>query len=183
MNETAKSESVEILLTAKEIRARVKEIAYDITRDFEGRHITLLGTLKGAVFFLTDLARELPFDIEIDFIRASSYGNQTESSGTVAIDHAPAVKIEGKNIIVIEDIVDTGHTAVRLREYLLKQNAAEVRLCSLLDKPERRVEQGLKIDYLGFEIPDKFVVGYGLDYAQRYRNLPYVGILNFHEGR
>ena len=179
MTEIVKGESVEVLLSTAEIAARVKEIAEEITKDYAGKKITLLGTLKGAIHFLSDLSREIPLNVEIDFIKASSYGDATMSSGTVVLDYIPNENLAGRHIILVEDIVDTGHTAVSLKNHLMKQGVASMRLCALLDKPERREAGGLTIDYIGFSIPDKFVVGYGLDYAQRYRNLPYIGVLNF----
>ncbi|MDR0272184.1 MAG: hypoxanthine phosphoribosyltransferase [Clostridiales bacterium] len=169
-------ENIEILLSAEKIAARVKELAAQITRDYAGEGIVLLGTLKGAAIFLSDIAREIDLPIEIEFLKASSYGDKSESSGEVRFEYLPEIDFRGKNIILVEDIVDMGYTANRLREFLLQKNAASVKLCALLDKPERR-KVSVEIEYLGFSIPDEFVVGYGLDYAQRYRNLPFVGIL------
>jgi len=179
MTDLVKGESVEMLLSTAEIAARVKEIAAEITKDYAGQKIMLLGTLKGAIHFLSDLSREIPLNVEIDFIKASSYGDSTTSSGTVSLDYTSNEDLTDRHIILVEDIVDTGHTAVKLKDYLLRQSVASVKLCSLLDKPDRREAEGLAIEYIGFSIPDKFVVGYGLDYAQRYRNLPYIGVLNF----
>jgi len=177
MIEIVKGESVEVLLSTAEIAARVKELGAEITRDYNGQAITVLGALKGAVHFLADLTREIPLNVEIDFIKASSYGDSTISSGTVTLEYTPSTSLKGRNIILVEDIVDTGHTATQLKKLLLDEGVASLKLCALLDKPDRREVEGLTIDYLGFSIPDKFVVGYGLDYAQRYRNLPYVGVL------
>lgn len=171
------NENIKVLIGAEEIAARVKELAAEITRDYEGQPVTLLGTLKGAVIFLADLAREIDLDLEIDFIRVFSYGDKSESSGKVKLEHPFNVDLSQKHIIVVEDIVDIGYTASRLREFLIGLNPASVKLCALLDKPERRKVQGVVIDYLGFTIPDKFVVGYGLDYAQRHRSLPYIGVI------
>jgi len=181
MVEWVKGESVEMLLTEEQIKTRVTEIAKEITADFHGQPVTLLGTLKGSIFFLSDVARGLGANIEIDFIKASSYGNKSKSDGNVKIDHFPDTVLEGKNVIIMEDIIDSGHTAKNLTAYLGKLNPKSLKLCSLLDKPERREVEGVTCDYLGFTVPDKFLVGYGLDYAQRYRNLPYIGVLHFED--
>ena len=169
---------IESMISAKEIAARVAELGAEISRDYAGETVVLLGTLKGAVIFLADLARAITVPVEMDFIKASSYGNDSASSGKVKIDYAPETDFSGRHIILVEDIVDMGYTAVELKKFLLSKNPASVKLCSLLDKPDRRKAQGVVIDYLGFSIEDKFVVGYGLDYAQQHRNLPYVGIVN-----
>lgn len=164
------------LLGAGEIAARVREMAAEISRDFAGREIALLGTLKGAAIFFSDLAREIDLPVLFEFIKVSSYSTGSEPDGEVRLDFPFQMDLTGKNVIIVEDIVDMGYTARWLREYLSSHNPACVRLCALLDKPERR-RVDVKIDYLGFTIPDKFVVGYGLDYAQKYRNLPFVGVL------
>jgi len=179
MSIIANGEAIENLFTKEEISARVKEIAEQITKDYEGKPVTLLGTLKGAIHFLSDLGRSIPLNVEIEFIKASSYGDATETSGTVNLEYIPTTSLEGRHVILVEDIVDTGHTIKKLKEHLSTQKLASLRLCALLDKPSRREVSGLEIEYIGFSIPDKFVVGYGLDYAQRYRNLPYVGVLSF----
>jgi len=171
-------EKVEILINAEEIQARVKEVAAEIAADIGDEPITLLGTLKGAIFFLTDLARHLGSNVEIDFIKASSYGNRTKSDGVVQLEHFPGTVLAGRNIIIVEDIVDSGYTVKYLREYIQKEGPASIKICSLLDKPDRREVAAVKCDYLGFTVPDKFLVGYGLDYSQRYRNLPYIGVLH-----
>jgi len=178
----AKGERVsEILCTQEEIAKRVKELAAEINRDYAGKTILLLGTLTGSTIFFADLARELTLDVQIDFIKVSSYGASTTTSGTVKIDYEPLLQLENRHIVLVEDIIDTGHTAVFLREYFTKRKVASFALCSLLNKPERREVQNLTCEYLGFTIENKFVVGYGLDYDQRYRNLPYVGVLEFKE--
>jgi len=169
--------TVEVLISAEKIAARVKELASEITRDFSGKTVILLGTLKGAFIFLADISREIGVPVEIDFIKSSSYGENDTSTGEVLLDYLPDTDLSGKHIILVEDIVDMGYTAIRLREYLQKMNPASVSLCALLDKPDRRKVDGVKIEYTGFTIPDEFVVGYGLDYARQHRNLPYVGIL------
>jgi len=170
-------ETVDVLLSTAEISARVKELGKQITNDYEGQGILLLGALKGAVHFLADLSREISGNVEIDFIKASSYGDGTTSSGEVKLEYFPGADLKNRHVILVEDIVDTGHTVSRLKNYFADKGLASLKLCALLDKPERREVKALEIDYLGFTIPDKFVVGYGLDYAQRYRNLPYVGVL------
>jgi hypoxanthine phosphoribosyltransferase len=171
------NETVEEYLSVEKIAARVKELAAEITRDYHGESIMLLGTLKGAVIFLADIAREIDLKIDIEFIKVSSYGENSESSGELRFDYQPNINFTNRHIIIVEDIVDMGYTASWLREFLQSQSPASVKLCALLDKPERRKVPDVKIEYLGFTIPDEFVVGYGLDFAQRYRNLPYVGIL------
>ena len=174
-------DTIEVVLSEESIRTRVKELAKEISEDYAGLPVTLIGTLKGSVYFLTDLSRELNLFQEIDFIKASSYGMSSTSSNDVKIEFSPNEKLEGKHVLWIEDIIDTGNTALHLQKHLLEQKPASLKLVSLLDKPERRVHHGLHIDYLGFTIPDKFVVGYGLDYAGKYRNLPYVGALQFNK--
>ncbi|MCL2841650.1 MAG: hypoxanthine phosphoribosyltransferase [Defluviitaleaceae bacterium] len=170
-------ETVEVLLSSEDIAKRIKELGAQITKDYEGKSVVLLGVLKGAIHFTSDLSRELPLDVEINFIKPSSYGDGTVSSGTVSLDYIPTENLKDRHVIIVEDIVDTGHTAVKLKDYFADQGLASLKFCALLDKPDRREAKDLTIDYLGFAIPDKFVIGYGLDYAQRYRNLPYVGVL------
>lgn len=167
-------EHPEVLISAEKIAARVKELAAEISRDYAGKRIVLIGTLRGATIFLADLAREITVPLEMDFVKVSSYGDACESSGQVRLDYPEKHEIEGRDVILVEDIIDMGYTARWLREFLLTQQPASLALCALLDKPERRVVP-VEIEYLGFSIPDEFVVGYGLDYAQKYRNLPYVG--------
>jgi len=180
MIEMVKGEKVELYFTKEQINQRVKELATEITEHYGEQPIMVLGTLKGSVFFLADLVRELPTNIEIDFIRASSYGDSSESSGEVTLEYVPSVCLEGRHVLLVEDIIDTGITASSLYNYLVTQKVNSVQICSLLDKPMRR-KIPVSCDFLGFSIPNEFVVGYGLDYAQRYRNLPYVGILKFDE--
>src|SRR6266480_102054 len=166
----------EILLDAETIRRRVGELGARISNDYAGRDLVLVSILKGALPFLADLMREVPIYCSLDFLEVSSYGAGTTSSGVVRILKDLAHPIEGRDVLVVEDILDTGHTLSYVFEHLRAQRPASVRLCVLLDKPARRVIP-IEIDYRGFEIPDKFVVGYGLDYAERYRNLPFVGVL------
>lgn len=182
-NPAGAGETIKAFLTETQIADRVKELAQLITHDYADKPITLLGTLKGAVFFLADLAREITrhretAELQLEFIKASSYGSSSVSSGEVKIDFAPKKELTGRHLILVEDIIDMGYTAEELLRYLCDQNPASLALCALLDKPSRRKVSNIKIDYLGFTIPDEFVVGYGLDYAQRYRSLPYIGVLN-----
>jgi len=169
---------IDTLLSAEQLSARVAELAAQIIKDYAGKDILLVGTLKGAYIFLADLSRHLPATTEIDFLKVSSYGDSTSPESEVKFDHYPTIKLQGKHVILVEDIVDTGHTLAFLREYIQGENPASLRTCALLDKPSRREAQLAPIEYIGFSIPDKFVVGYGLDFAQRYRNLPYVGVYN-----
>ena len=159
-----------------EIARRVDEIAQEIRRDYAGRDLTFIVLIKGAAVFASDLARKLPFRIEIEFISASSYGSDTVSSRDPSITDAIRSDLSGKHLLIIEDIVDTGHTIVNVIKFLKKKNPANIALCAFLDKPSRR-EVEVKIDYAGFSVPDVFVVGYGLDFAQQFRNLPYIGVV------
>jgi len=169
------------LLSKEQIATRIKELGAAINKDYNGKRITLLGTLTGANVFLADLAREITLDVQLDFMKVSSYDSGTKTSGKVRLVHPPTLDITGQHVIIVEDIIDTGHTAIFLRDYLNEKNAASVAMCSLLNKPERREVQGVKCEYLGFDVENVFVVGYGLDYAQRYRNLPYIGILELEQ--
>jgi len=182
MLELVKGEKVtHCLLSNEQIATRVKELAAEINRDYAGKEVTLLGTLIGANIFLADLAREITLNAQLDFMKVSSYGASTTSSGNVKLVYPPALNLENKHVIVIEDIIDTGHTAVFMQDFLKTQNVASSALCSLLSKPERREVTNFECKYLGFEIENVFVVGYGLDYDQRYRNLPYIGVLKIKE--
>ncbi len=168
--------NLEILLSEQRIQERVKELGAQITRDYAGRNPLLIGVLKGACFFLTDLLRAIDTRVGIEFMAISSYGASTRTSGEVRILKDLDVPVEGRDLIVVEDIVDTGLTLSYLLANLKSRGAASVKLVALLDKFERR-EREVEIDYLGFQIPDHFVVGYGLDYAERYRNLPFIAVL------
>jgi len=168
--------NLEILYSAEEIAARIKEIGAEIARDYAGRNPLLVGVLKGACLFLSDLLRAIDSQVSIEFMAISSYGSSTRTSGEVRILKDLDVAIEGRDIIVVEDIVDTGLTLSYLLANLKSRGAASVKLVALLDKFERR-EREVQIDYLGFKIPDHFVVGYGLDFAERYRNLPFIAVL------
>ena len=169
-----------ILFTEEDIRNRAKEIGAEIGRDYAGEEVILLGTLKGAILWMADLMREIPLDVKIDFVSASSYGSSTSTSGVVTITKDVDMDLYNKNVIIVEDIVDTGTTLNYLKEYLKERNPKDIKICTLLDKPERRVID-LKPDYIGFTVDDLFVIGYGLDYDQKYRNLPYISYLESNE--
>jgi hypoxanthine phosphoribosyltransferase len=169
-------ESVRILISRAEIQRRIAEMAREIRRDFPTESLHLVGVLKGSVFFLTDLARQISGDISLDFIAVSSYGNRTETSGEVKLTRDLDSSIEGKTVIVVEDILDTGMTLQYLLRVFEQRKPRRIRVAVLLDKPERRIAK-VRADYVGFAIPNEFVVGYGLDYAERYRNLSDVGVL------
>ncbi|MCL2352210.1 MAG: hypoxanthine phosphoribosyltransferase [Firmicutes bacterium] len=173
-------ETVEILLSAGQIQKRVGELAEEITADYGGKVITMVCILKGGVVFLTDLARKVNGPVEFEFMDVSSYGNGTVG-GEIEFRKDVEGGLDGKNVLLVEDIIDTGNTIGFICDHLRAKNPATFKVCALLDKPERRVLSGLRIDYTGFVIPDRFVVGYGLDYAQRYRNLDHVGILKFED--
>ena len=166
----------EILVTEDEIRAKVAELGEQITHDYQGKNLLLLGTLKGAVPFIADLSRAIILPLEIDYMAISSYGNTTQSSGVVRILKDLEGPIDQKHVLIVEDIVDSGLTLHYQMDVLRQRRPLSLRVCALLDKGRERVKV-VNLDYFGFQIPDRFVVGYGLDYAQRYRNLPYVGIL------
>ena len=169
----------EILIDEETLAARVAELGTEVSADYEGRDLLLIGVLKGAVFFMADLMRELAVPCEIDFMAISSYGAATDSSGVVRILKDLDTAIEGRHVLIVEDIVDSGLTLQYLFRNLGARNPASLEVCALLTKPERRKVQ-LPIKFVGFEIPDRFAIGYGLDFAERYRNLPYVGVLNEH---
>ena len=173
-------ERIEVLITEDTLNKRIAEIAEDITKDFGNKDLVLVCVLKGGVMFMTDIAKKLKQKVEFEFIDVSSYGNETVSSGKISLNKDIENSIEGKNVILLEDIVDTGRTLNYLIEYLKEKNPAVLKICTLLDKPSRRIVD-INADYIGFTIPDSFIVGYGLDYAQKYRNLPYIGILHFDE--
>lgn len=167
----------EILISEEEIKAKLKELGEKITRDYrDSDNILLVGVLKGAVLFIADLIRHIDLPLEVDFMAVSSYGASTESSGVVRILKDLEQNIQGKNILIVEDIIDSGLTLSYLYNLLKSRNPADIKICTLLDKPSRR-KVDIKVDYLGFEIPDYFVVGYGLDYNEKYRNLPFIGVL------
>src|SRR5690348_4216424 len=169
-------ETVKILIPRTRIRRRIQELAKQIRKDFPDEPLLLVGVLKGAVFFLSDLARRIPGEVSMDFIAVSSYGNDTRSSGQVRLTKDLDASIEGKTVIVVEDILDTGMTLQYLLRILEQRKPKRLRVAVLLDKPERRIA-AVQADYVGFSIPNEFVVGFGLDYAERYRNLPGVAVL------
>ncbi len=166
----------EVLLDEDTLLKRIKELGTKITEDYNGKDLVVVGILKGAVIFMSELVKNIKLPITIDFMAVSSYGKSTISTGEVRIIKDLDFSVEGKDILIVEDIIDTGLTLNYLTDILKKRGANDVRICTLLDKPERRTV-GVHVDYLGFEIPDEFVVGYGLDYSEQYRNLPYVGAL------
>ncbi|HKV36171.1 MAG TPA: hypoxanthine phosphoribosyltransferase [Pyrinomonadaceae bacterium] len=168
--------NLDVLLSEEQIRARIADLGAQITRDYAGLNPLLIGVLKGALFFLSDLMRAIDTRLSLEFMAISSYGSSTRTSGEVRIMKDLDVPIEGRHILVVEDIVDTGLTLSYLMANLQSRGAASVKLAALLDKFERRQKE-VKIDYLGFQIPDEFVVGYGLDFAERYRNLPFIAVL------
>jgi hypoxanthine phosphoribosyltransferase len=169
----------EILIDEETLAARVKELGAEVSADYEGRDLLLIGVLKGAVFFMADLMRHLTVPCEVDFMAISSYGDATDSSGIVRILKDLDINIEGRDVLVVEDIIDSGLTLSYLIRNLESREPASLEVCALLTKPTRR-EIDVPVRYVGFEIPNKFVVGYGLDFAERYRNLPYVGVLDEH---
>lgn len=165
-----------ILISEAEINAMVKGIAAKINEDYKGKSILLVGLLKGSVVFMADLMKELTVDVKIDFMCVSSYGTSTESSGRVNIVKDVSQSVEGLDVLIVEDIIDSGNTLSFILKYFEAKGVNSVKICTLLSKPDRRVVE-IPVDYIGAEIPDEFVIGYGLDYAENYRNLPYVGIL------
>ena len=172
------AERVKVLFSEEEVDARIREIGEQISKDYEGKEVHMIFVLKGGTFFMCELAKRITVPVSLDFMSVSSYGNGTQSSGVVKIVKDLDETIMGKDVIVVEDIIDSGRTLSYLMELLRDRKPKSLRLCTLLDKPDRRVVD-VDIDYTGFQIPDEFIVGYGLDYAQKYRNLPYVGIVEF----
>ena len=171
------AERIRVLLSEEEVDKRIREIAGEINRDYAGRAVHLICILKGGVFFTCELAKRLTVPVSLDFMSVSSYGSGTESSGVVRIVKDLDQPLEGKEVLIVEDIIDSGRTLAYLIDLLQKRNPKSIRLCTLLDKPERRVKKQVTVDYICFTIPDEFVVGYGLDYDQKYRNLPYIGVV------
>ncbi len=170
------SDNITVLIEEEKIKTRISEIAMQINEKYKGESVTVICTLKGAFIFAADLVRALDVDVRMEFISASSYKG-TESTGTLVMKQSIDQPITNENVILVEDILDTGRTLKHLSEYLKKQNPKSLQLVTLLDKPDRRVAD-IQCDIVGFTIPDKFVVGYGLDYDQKYRNLPYIGVIN-----
>lgn len=174
------SEKIRVLISEEEVCERIRQVAGQISADYEGKEVHLICVLKGGVFFTCELSKRLTVPVSLDFMSVSSYGDETKSSGVVRIVKDLDQPLAGKNVIIVEDIIDSGRTLSYLIDILKKRNPASLRLCTLLDKPDRRV-MPVHVDYCCFTIPDEFVVGYGLDYAQKYRNLPYVGVVEFEE--
>ena len=171
------ADRIHVLLTEEEVDRRINEMAAEISEEYEGRQIHLICILKGGVFFTCELAKRLTVPVSLDFMSVSSYGAGTESSGVVRILKDLDEPLAGKDVLIVEDIIDSGRTLAYLIEVLKQRGPKSIRLCTLLDKPERRVKKQVKVDYTCFTIPDEFVVGYGLDYDQKYRNLPYIGVV------
>lgn len=170
------AETIKVLLSEKEVEERIQELGRQISEKYQGKQIHMICVLKGGVFFMCELAKRISVPVSLDFMCVSSYGDAAQSSGVVRIAKDLDESIEGKDVLIVEDIIDSGRTLSYLIEVLKKRNPKSIELCTLLDKPERR-ERDVQVDYVGFEIPDEFVVGYGLDYAQKYRNLPYIGVV------
>lgn len=174
------AEKVHVLISEEDVDKRIQEIGDQISKDYAGKQVHLVCVLKGGVFFLCELAKRITVPVSLDFMSVSSYGSETKSSGVVRIVKDLDEPLKDKEVIVVEDIVDSGRTLSYLLEMLKDRGPKSVKLCTLLDKPERRVVD-VNVDYTGFAIPDEFVVGYGLDYAQKYRNLPYIGVVELDE--
>ncbi len=169
-------DNVSVLISEEQVNLRIKELAEQINKDYEGKSIHLICILKGSIFFSCDLAKRITLPLTFDFMSVSSYGNETVSSGRVKIVKDLDESIQGQHVLIVEDIIDSGRTLAYLMDLLSTRAPESISICTLLDKPDRRVTD-VDVKYVGFEIPDKFVVGYGLDYQQLYRNLPYVGVI------
>ena len=176
MNVSIKKDVAEILIGTEELQAKIAELGRQISEDYQGRNPLLICLLRGAVVFLSDLIRAIDIPLEMDFMAISSYGDSIESSGVVRLIMDLKSNITGRNVLIVEDIVDTGRTLAYMLDNLQTRRPTDIKVCALLSKPSRREVQ-VDLNYLGFEIPDKFVVGYGLDYAENYRNLPFIGVL------
>ena len=170
------AETIKVMISEEDVDKRIQELGKQISEAYAGKQVHLICVLKGGVFFMCELAKRITVPVSMDFMSVSSYGEGTSTSGVVKIAKDLDEPLEGKDVLVVEDIIDSGRTLYYLLEILKKRNPNSMKLCTLLDKPDRRVRD-VKVDYVGFEIPDEFVVGYGLDYAQKYRNLPYVGVV------
>jgi len=169
--------NIKVHITEEELNKRIAEIGAEITERFKGESVYLVCILRGSIFFTTELAKRIDLPMEIDFMTVSSYGASTVSSGVINVKQDLSGSIEGKNVIIVEDIIDSGNTLSRLLQLFKSRNPKTLTLCTLLDKPDRRVVKDVVVDYTGFVIPDKFVVGYGLDWDQKFRNLPYIGFV------
>ena len=172
------AEHIRVLLPEEELNERIQTLGREISRDYEGRQVHMICVLKGGSFFMCDLAKRISVPVSLDFMSVSSYGSGTKSGGVVKIVKDLDEPIKDKDVLVVEDIVDSGRTLSYLLEMLMARGPRSLKLCTLLDKPDRRVVD-VNVDYTGFQIPDEFVVGFGLDYDQRYRNLPYIGVVEF----
>ena len=173
------SERIKVLLSEEEVDARIQQVAAKISKDYAGKEVHLICVLKGGVFFTCELAKRITVPVTLDFMSVSSYGDDTKSSGVVKIVKDLDQPLIGKDVLIVYDIIDSGRTLSYLLKILEDRHPNSIRLCTLLDKPERRVKKDVKVDYCWFNIPDEFVVGYGLDYAQKYRNLPFIGVVEF----
>lgn len=174
------AEKIKVLISEEEVDARIRELGEKISKEYEGKQIHLICVLKGGVFFMCELAKRITVPVSMDFMCVGSYGDGTKSSGVVRLVKDLDESIENKEVLIVEDIIDSGNTLYYLMDVLRQRKPASLRLCTLLDKPDRRVKD-VHVDWTGFEIPDEFVVGYGLDYAQKYRNLPYIGVVEVAE--
>ena len=174
------AEKIKVLISEEEVDARIRELGEKISKEYEGKQIHLICVLKGGVFFMCELAKRITVPVSMDFMCVGSYGDGTKSSGVVRLAKDLDESIENKEVLIVEDIIDSGNTLYYLMDVLHQRKPASLRLCTLLDKPDRRVKD-VHVDWTGFEIPDEFVVGYGLDYAQKYRNLPYIGVVEVAE--
>ena len=174
------AEKIKVLISEEEVDARIRELGEKISKEYEGKQIHLICVLKGGVFFMCELAKRITVPVSMDFMCVGSYGDGTKSSGVVRLAKELDESIENKEVLIVEDIIDSGNTLYYLMDVLRQRKPASLRLCTLLDKPDRRVKD-VHVDWTGFEIPDEFVVGYGLDYAQKYRNLPYIGVVEVAE--
>lgn len=176
-----REEKVDILISEEELKNKIKMLGEQISRDYVGKQVHMIGVLKGAVFFMCELSKYISVPVTMDFMSASSYGESTESSGVVKIVKDLDEPLEGKDVLLVEDIMDSGRTLSYLYKMLSERRPSSLKIATLLDKPDRRAVKGLDVDYTCFVIPDEFVVGFGLDYDQKYRNLPYIGKLSFKE--
>ena len=174
------AEKIKVLISEEEVDARIRELGEKISKEYEGKQIHLICVLKGGAFFMCELAKRITVPVSMDFMCVGSYGDGTKSSGVVRLAKDLDESIENKEVLIVEDIIDSGNTLYYLMDVLRQRKPASLRLCTLLDKPDRRVKD-VHVDWTGFEIPDEFVVGYGLDYAQKYRNLPYIGVVEVAE--
>lgn len=183
LREEKMSYSIQTMIAREKVEARIKEVAKQIEQEYQDKEdVIFIGLLKGSVMFMTDLMKEIDLDIKVDFMSVSSYGSGTTTTGTAKILKDVDFDVKGKELLIVEDIIDTGLTLNYVKEFLYAKGAKRIRVCTLLDKPTRR-KVNIEGDYVGFTVPDQFVVGYGLDYDQKYRNLPYVGFIVFEEGQ